>query len=427
MSKASFQEAFFLLACRGPMKAINEQELDQLVEALNRLKGYELTKVLYNEKRLQLSFSKDKNFYWLSIHLKPGAPYAFLGGPDTPLIQGLKKPLVQFMGSHILHQDLLEVKRKHVLGRLLELEFSQGRFLRLTLFPGGQNIEAESIGKKVFATKPKAMTPMRGNIHKDFCRAPQVFIDEWKLSFEGVAAQKEEDPKKILVKNIAKKKRGLKSMEESLDQLKNSPWQKVGQWLKQNQDLDVPPEWRKLVDKRRSLAWNIENCFKQHKKSKSKIEGTKERIEVLIQEITDLESGKIKKLEPKKEGLMSQASSKGRTFVLDDQHTLYVGKSAKDNQQLLRKAKPWFLWFHVQDSPGAYAILQRPRKERIPSDEFLRSAALKLLETSVRGLEPGRWPVIIAECRYVRPIKGGKPGQVTYSNEKLVVVKVGEH
>ena len=409
------------------MKAMNERELDDFIISLNDLKGYELTNFLFDEKKAQLSLSDTGDFRWISGSFRPGNPYIFLGDKKTPLIKGLKKPLANFVKAHFIGQEFLGCQRLEELGRVIEMNFSNQMSLRWTLFPGGQNLTADKEGRQVFAFKPpeETLNVTRENI--EFTSRGNDFFKKLWLEGSSQKAQikKENFGIKDIEKVLAKKKKGLAKMIAKLASLEDKSWLEFGEWLKTQTDVKaVPEEWKNKLDIQRSLSWNMENAFSQHKKQLNKKSGTKERIEALKSEIKEIESNpqSLKKEGPQK-SLLGQAKSRGRTLDLGNSCFLYVGKSAKDNLSLLRRAKPWYLWLHIRDYTGAHGIIEAPRKTQA-SPEQLEKAAQWVVRQSVGEKVRGVFDVIFAECRYVRPIKGAKSGQVTYSHEKVMQVRV---
>ena len=212
-------------------------------------------------------------------------------------------------------------------------------------------------------------------------------------------------------------------MLEKREELKNSLYQSAGRWLTENQTIDgVPEQYARLIDPSQSLAWNIENCFEKDKKNKSKIAGTDDRIATLKKEIERLESVNIVQApKPQSQSLLKVAEVKGRTYDVQG-HKLYLGKSGKDNLKILRQAKPWFHWFHIKDYPGTHGILECQKKEKL-SLPLLKEAAQVVLKQSVPKGASGAFDVLVTECRYVRPVKGAKAGQVTHSNSQVLRVK----
>ena len=90
------------------------------------------------------------------------------------------------------------------------------------------------------------------------------------------------------------------------------------------------------------------------------------------------------------------------------------GKNAKANDQLLRLASPFDLWFHAADGPGAHVILRRDHPGReVPRQSLLEAAGLAALASCAAG--SGAADVWVARVGDVRRVKGAAPGQVTVS------------
>ena len=91
------------------------------------------------------------------------------------------------------------------------------------------------------------------------------------------------------------------------------------------------------------------------------------------------------------------------------------GKNAKAGEQLLRKASPFDLWFHVAGGPGAHVILRRDHPGReVPRQSLLEAAGLATL-ASFAG-KAGGADVMLAKVADVRRIKGAATGRVTVAN-----------
>ena len=95
---------------------------------------------------------------------------------------------------------------------------------------------------------------------------------------------------------------------------------------------------------------------------------------------------------------------RGKTVVLPEGR-VFVGKSGAENLKLLRRAKAWFLWIHIKDYPGAYGIIERNKNKKV-SAESMKIAALAVVRQSLPKGQKGKFDVIYAECRYVRPSRG---------------------
>lgn len=100
--------------------------------------------------------------------------------------------------------------------------------------------------------------------------------------------------------------------------------------------------------------------------------------------------------------------------------TILIGRSGPGNHHLtFRLAKPRDHWLHVKDYPGSHVVVKVPGGE--PGEEvLLRAAALAAFFS--RCKEGGKVPVDVTRRKYVQPIPGAAPGQVTYSHQKTLLV-----
>ena len=60
-------------------------------------------------------------------------------------------------------------------------------------------------------------------------------------------------------------------------------------------------------------------------------------------------------------------------------YTIYAGKSAKGNDNLLNESSPHDVWFHVADGPSAHIILSNPTDlaiNKIPRQVIKRCACI---------------------------------------------------
>ncbi|MBN1311118.1 MAG: NFACT family protein [Anaerolineae bacterium] len=110
-----------------------------------------------------------------------------------------------------------------------------------------------------------------------------------------------------------------------------------------------------------------------------------------------------------------------RRITTDDGFVILVGRNAEQNHALVtEKSKPGDLWVHVRDLPGSHVIIRNDGRP-IPEAVITRAAELAAQYSAGRG--EASVEVDVTERRYVRPVKGGRPGQVTYKNERVVTVR----
>jgi predicted ribosome quality control (RQC) complex YloA/Tae2 family protein len=180
------------------------------------------------------------------------------------------------------------------------------------------------------------------------------------------------------------------------------------------------------VDVKKTFSWNLENCFRRAKENEKKIAGTERRRSEVAARLAKVEAGELSTPANSSPHFLADAKVKGRTFDLGEGLTLFIGKSAADNMRLLREAKAWHYWLHLRDQPSCHGLLHRNKGQKI-SDAAFHQAAHHLIEIHF-GNHHGRYDgekfqIVVAECRFVKPIKGDRLGRVTYSNDRTLAHK----
>ncbi len=226
-------------------------------------------------------------------------------------------------------------------------------------------------------------------------------------------------------KDIAKKKNALDGIQKQIDLYQSEPWSQVGEHLKVQGLKGLPLEWSQYIAFEKSVSENMQNCFSKAKSAKTKIHGAIERKQAVQQELELLKDlseqrfeSDMKRLADRKNSVPARSvEGRLRKLIVNDGGVVcYIGKSAHDNLDLLRKSKSWDYWMHLKDYPGAHAIIFR-KKEQVISDQDLIKCARWLVKEGLGEKQVqlgGRFAVVMAECRHVRPIKGDKLGRVTY-------------
>ena len=105
-------------------------------------------------------------------------------------------------------------------------------------------------------------------------------------------------------------------------------------------------------------------------------------------------------------------------------HQILFGGSAKGNERVtFDLASGTDIWLHARGFPGAHVILKLG--SRSPTDQALLEAArIAASHSQARG--DTKVPVDYTFQRYVKKVKGGPPGLVTYSQEKTIRVDAAE-
>ncbi|WP_025322638.1 NFACT RNA binding domain-containing protein [Deferrisoma camini] len=111
-------------------------------------------------------------------------------------------------------------------------------------------------------------------------------------------------------------------------------------------------------------------------------------------------------------------------YVSSDGWPIWVGRNGRENDRLLREARPWDLWLHARDAPGAHVLIRKPGREARCPDRTLREAAGLAALRSRRSGE-GAVEVMVVEAGRVRKPKGAGPGRVVVHGEETVRVRPG--
>jgi predicted ribosome quality control (RQC) complex YloA/Tae2 family protein len=105
-------------------------------------------------------------------------------------------------------------------------------------------------------------------------------------------------------------------------------------------------------------------------------------------------------------------------------YDIWVGKSAKANDELLRLAHKDDLWLHARDVAGSHVVIRTKKGKTTPAPVVERAAAWAAYYS--KGKSEGLCPVMGTERKYVRKGKHMLPGQVRVEKEKTILVEPRE-
>ena len=194
-----------------------------------------------------------------------------------------------------------------------------------------------------------------------------------------------------------------------------------------------------------SINDNIQKYYKLHSKAKTAMVMNKQRIEKLkedlyyfleIQTSTNY-ADKISTLLEIKEELVSQKiledtqhvekkQKTKNTIELDREeingYTIFIGKNNKQNDYIVSKiSRPNDIWMHAQNMPGAHILIKLPPGEETPPDNILLRGA-QLAAYYSQGRNSKKVEILYTKRKYLKKPPGAKPGYVTYTEEKTIVV-----
>jgi len=180
-------------------------------------------------------------------------------------------------------------------------------------------------------------------------------------------------------------------------------------------EVEVP------LDPGLSPAENLDRLYRRARKAERARQALAGRLEASLAE---LEAGPAPR-EPREPGGDGDAGAGPfARYRSSDGWPIWVGRNGRENDRLLREARPWDLWLHARDAPGAHVLVRKPGREaRCPERTLLEAAGLAALH-SRRGAD-GAVEVMVIEAGRVRKPKGASPGRVLVAGERTVRVRPG--
>ena len=146
---------------------------------------------------------------------------------------------------------------------------------------------------------------------------------------------------------------------------------------------------------------------------------------VAIEDIDDLErEWQARGLSHEKRDSKPRSSGKKRTtpVLTVTGNDIFVGRSGAENDHVTFEiAGQDDTWLHARRVPGSHVIVRWGSREREDEATLMRAAEIAAFFSKSRS--SGRVEVDITARRFVRKIKGGGPGLVTYQNERTVSVR----
>ena len=196
------------------------------------------------------------------------------------------------------------------------------------------------------------------------------------------------------------------------------------------------------LDQKLNLIENSKKYFEKARSSREKKEYNKHILKDLkrMEIVTSKYIMEMKKIQDKKElrdfrnklqsefkelnaAKSGEEHSKFRIFELRDGFTLYVGKSAANNDELtfgFGKANDY--WFHARGAAGSHAILRFDSKDaKAPKDILREAASIAAYYSQQRNAKYVQ--VCYTQKKYVYKPKGAAPGSVALKREEVIMVE----
>ncbi len=410
------------------MKYLNSEEVKLLVSRLKSLLGGRLLSVRLDSPIMVLEFLAEDRPQFLFFDMTAGCPVAILFEEKAPFkVKNNAKPISLFLKAHFVNKKLVSVNMTLEKGRIIYLQFEESCSLEVRLFPHGQNIIAIADKKSIALHKPK---PIIENGRVETLVSYKVrSLEEIKKEWLEVLHSKNLKNKN-LNKNVSRDKSEF-VVEKLLSEIEKNQ-KAISEIQNQIKNLDLAPLTspdEASPDERTGASRG--ELHERIKKLKQKIErliDRKKQVELQAQIVGSVSKSlpspnKLTHIKKKK----IERNIKAKRWELPSGAMAVVGRSARENIELLRRAKPWDLWLHLKDYPGAYGFIYRNRNQAIGSEE-LKNVALWVVKMSlknrVKAMTREKVDLVVTECRFLQLIKGDNLGRVQYKNSKTLRVQL---
>ncbi len=103
-------------------------------------------------------------------------------------------------------------------------------------------------------------------------------------------------------------------------------------------------------------------------------------------------------------------------------HKIFVGRNNKENDEItFSKGNSYDIWLHIKDLPGSHVLIIKGNE--IVNNDTLIFAAQLAAEFS-KATSGDKVTIDYCEKKFVKKLKGGKMGNVTYSNYNSIILVV---
>jgi predicted ribosome quality control (RQC) complex YloA/Tae2 family protein len=412
------------------MTSLNYEDLYGLAEELAKLIGSRLQSVLsISPERFELHFFYQSTLRAMVLDLSPAKPFVV-----STLLTGSKKakkktPIYNFLNAHFISSFLEKLEIAEKPNRTLKLTFKRNEAERLILsfkcFPHGHELKLKAYGKEVLA-------PWRPTVKRS--------LDETVTYVEPAAVEgwvKNELLSELIFKDA--KNIGAGSEKKAAEPYFVKLQKKLERAI---QNIDATFDEQKIKDSERMIALEalaiemqqqpnvdgdvLDKIYEEVRKLRKKSEVTVARREDLTKQLEFLKSpdGQAKFQKSKREAVDKplEKTFSGTQVRLDARFELWVGRTAWQNDDLVRLASPHELWIHLRDYPGAHGLIRGPKKAEVPQSlvEFSCRVVGVLSQSKKNPFQEGQYlDFIVTPRKFIKKPKNAAPGLVTVERETV--------
>lgn len=190
------------------------------------------------------------------------------------------------------------------------------------------------------------------------------------------------------------------------------------------------------VDPEKSLVENARSYYERYRKAESGLKDVRTEREEILRRLSRLEEEAARMEAEESPYVLRAFLAKRRSAgaakrpypgisLERDGWTLLVGRSAKENDELLRRhVRGNDLWLHARDRPGAYVFVKNRPGKSVPLEILLDAGCLALYYS--KGRNSGQGDLYYTRVKYLRRAKDGPKGLVIPTQERNLHVTLEE-
>jgi predicted ribosome quality control (RQC) complex YloA/Tae2 family protein len=280
------------------------------------------------------------------------------------------------------------------------------------------------ISKESFKAEKNTLIQSVKKRYSDLEEKQETLDEQMQIAEESDILRMKGD---ILIANISKLKRGEKEVTLPNPYDPNS----LELTIKLDEKLSPSDNAQKYFQDYKKAKKSKEIVTKMSSKNKAELNyliGVTERIEQADDKDTlDSIYVELSKRKIVKERTVNTKKSKEeaplfRRYRSSEDFQIFVGRNDKENELLIKQeSSPHDMWLHAKQIEGSHVLIRNPEKRPdIPRQTLLEAAVLAA--SFCKAKHSGIVPVDYTWVKYVRKVKGGKPGFVIYTNEKTLFV-----
>ena len=184
--------------------------------------------------------------------------------------------------------------------------------------------------------------------------------------------------------------------------------------IKLNPDMDAAENAARFYRKAKNEGLEKSHLLQGLEKTEESLQKAESELEAVLNASAEDRIRPITTAQTEK-----QAEGKPYKSLIIDGFEVWIGKSAADNDAMLKKAGKQDLWLHVRGFSGSHIIIKR-KGTSFPENVIKKAAELAARNSKAKT--QNMVPVIYTERRYVSKPRNASPGEVAVLKEKVIDV-----